>query len=504
MNEHNITNAPEFVESPEEAVARLAALPMLKYEQARTDEAKRLGLRVSALDKAVNQLRAQAAAKAAEDQAKDLLRLGTEHSAWAKPVDGRKLLDQIHTYLRRFMIASRNAFIAITLWIVFTHLIDNLEVVVSPRLKVTSPEKRCGKTRLFELISPLVFRPLSASNITAAVVYRACDIAPLTLLLDEADTYANNNNELRGILNSGYTRSGAHAIRNISPDGHNWAAKTFSTWGAAAVASIGKQPDTWTDRSIAIRLRRRLKTEKIERLLQRDKQTLEEIKMLAQKIRRWIADNENAIVNTRCEPLSELTDRGWNNWEMLFAIAEVAGGEWPARAREATLALSAEPDDADSLKIKLLSDVRVIFDESDAKIFSSLDLCRRLIALEGRPWAEPWHGSTLTQNRLATLLKPFNIFPTTVWPQGRSAPSCRGYKRRDFLDSFKRYLDPVTLSGTDTATQTKGQKGKSAVTLKTTKRNTSLLNGKVPTLATSGPVRKFSKGYKPNGRRPQR
>ena len=49
-------------------------------------------------------------------------------------------------------------------------------------------------------------------------------------------------------------------------------------------------------------------------------------------------------------------------WEPLLAIADVAGGDWPRRAREAGRALvrAAEEDD-DDLKLKLLSDIRELF-----------------------------------------------------------------------------------------------------------------------------------------------
>ena len=61
--------------------------------------------------------------------------------------------------------------------------------------------------------------------------------------------------------------------------------------------------------------------------------------VLNQKIKRWVADNQTAIVSTKIDTLEELDDRAFNNWEALSAIADVAGGEWPEMARAAAVEL---------------------------------------------------------------------------------------------------------------------------------------------------------------------
>jgi len=330
--------------------------------------------------------------------------------------------------------------------------------------------------------------------VTPAVIFRVLDIAPLTFTIDEADTFIKDKEELRGLLNSGHTRSGAYVIRAISPDGNNWVPKKFSTWGAFAYAAIGRLPDTWVDRSISIRLKRKLRSEKVRRYRKTDTKLINVLSVLTRKITRWAADNQDLIIerSATIEAPNEISsDRAVDNWQPLFAIANLAGGKWPTLARDAAIVLSGEPDE-DSLRTMLLADLRTIFDEPTnvgMKVFASLDLCRWLVGMEGRPWAEPWRGTPLTQNRLATLLKGFKICSTTVWPNGREKPSARGYKRADFQDSFKRYLPPITTPpiSTDTVTQANAPKGESAVTLKTTKRPTASFNRKVA---------KFSKEYK--------
>jgi len=58
----------------------------------------------------------------------------------------------------------------------------------------------------------------------------------------------------------------------------------------------------------------------------------------------------------------ELHDRAADSWEPLLAIADRAGGSWPMRARLAAVALSSEEDMPASAGIRLLADVREVFD----------------------------------------------------------------------------------------------------------------------------------------------
>lgn len=486
-----IQGAPQFQEPLEDAVTRLAALTALKYDRARLEEAKRLGVRVSVLDGEVGRRRKQDLRDAAQAHAGDGLGLADVHKPWAEPVDGRTLLDRIHTTLRRFVVAPNSALIATTLWIVFTYLIENKSVIVSPRLMITSPEKRCGKTRLLEIIAALAFRPVPASNISPSIIYRACDICPLTLLIDEADTFVKGREELRGLLNSGHTRSGAYVMRSVSPDERNWIPKRFSTWGAFAVAAIGRLPDTWLDRSIEVRLQRKLRSEKVHRFLQRDSLGRRRLKVLAQKIARWVADNQDAVVGAAVEPLKEINDRADDNWEVLLAIATVAGGEWLTWARAAAVELSREMD-VESFRTMLLTDLRAIFSAPEnvrATSFSSADLCRRLASIEGRPWAGSRRGAPIDQNQLASLLRPFKIFSTTVWLK----PPAKGYKRRDFLGTFKRYLPPIAFIPAAlpvSALDPHAPKGKKPNGWKKP-------NGKVTHISdVSRQVRKYSKDYR--------
>jgi len=129
-------------------------------------------------------------------------------------------------------------------------------------------------------------------------------------------------------------------------------------------------------------------------------------------------------------PAGLASDRAEDNFELLFAIAD-AGGDWPARARAAALALSTTRDDADdSLSIKLLTDIKSIFESEPAhERWGSSELCEKLNARELSSWASIAHGKPLALAGLARKLRPFDIFP---------AQDARGsfYRRAHFEGVF--------------------------------------------------------------------
>ena len=113
----------------------------------------------------------------------------------------------------------------------------------------------------------------------------------------------------------------------------------------------------------------------------------------------------------------------------------LAGGDWPARARHAATALSGSVSlDDDTVSIRLLADVRQVFTE---ETIASPDLVHRLVGLEDRPWADGAGGRPITQARVARLLRPFGIHPLKLRFGDKTA---NGYTKRMFDDPWSRYL----------------------------------------------------------------
>jgi hypothetical protein len=358
-----------------------------------------------------------------------------EVELWEEPVNGAEVLNEIVATILRYVVIPEDSAVAVALWIAFVHAHD--EFAISPILNIGSPEKRCGKTTLLSLISALVPRPLPTSNLTTAVLFRAIDSMQPTLLVDESDTFIDGDHkgELRGVLNSGHTRATAYVLRTA---GDNFEPRRFSTWAPKAIAGIGRLTGTLADRSITVELTRRTADQTIERI--RLDRLHQQIAPVASRVARWVADNITKFSALDPEVPPSLHDRAADNWRPLLALADVAGGTWPARARHAAERMHGRTRDDDSNAVKLLFDVREIFSRSGAQRLQSAQIVAELSKLEDRPWPEWKGGKPITPNQLSGLLRNFSVSSKKL---RFGSDTARGYEREAFLDAFARYLPPL-------------------------------------------------------------
>lgn len=413
-------------ETTAEVVKRLAALAPLEYEQARVQEAAALGIRVSALDKAVEDERPSGQATNHKPF------VFQEIEPWPEPVDGASLLEEIRQAFNRFVVADPAVGIAIALWVTFTWLIAWFKV--APLLVFSSPEPRCGKTQAMDFINRLAYRALVASNISPAAVYRVIEAFCPTLLIDEADAFMKDNEELRGIINSGHTRQTSYVWRCV---GEDLDPVPFSTWAAKAIAGIGHLSATIVDRSIVVVLRRKLQSESSERLRHADPRLFSD---LACKLARFAQDAGPFLAEARPSLPDELHDRAQDNWESLLAIADLAGGDWPSLARNAALKLSQDGVGSPSTSIELLADIRGAFLAKKVEKITTEDLIKELVSDSSKAWVEYAHGKPITARQLGKRLGEFGIHSKSIKIGGRSP---KGYVHLDFLDVFDRYLPSV-------------------------------------------------------------
>ena len=456
---------PDGSRSPADAeIARLAALSSLAYEQARKMAAANLNVRASALDRMVNVARGKSSAGggAKQGHALDL----HEPEPWPAEVDGARLLDDMTKEITRYVVMAEHCARGVALWCIHTYLLDCF--LISPRLAIRSPLHRCGKTTLLDIIACLCMRALSSANVTAAAVFRVIEAYRPTLLIDEADTFLPGAEELRGVVNSGHRRGGK-VIRTVG-DEHE--PRTFATYSAVVIALIGKLPATLHDRSAPIvDLKRRLRTERVESFRLDRAASLDD---LASRAMRWAFDNAARVKDADPKLPEGLFNRDADNWRPLLAIAEAAGGKWPERARDAAALCCQVTGDDDVAQIELLlADIRSVFAEQpeDDEITSAV-LTVRLVAMEGRPWAEMGKShKPLTQNRLARMLKPLGIGPGKIGPEDNRL---QGYRRERFTEAFDRYLLPD--SGSQTGHPDSSQQ-KQRFTMNSKPDSTSFLSG---------------------------
>ncbi|MCX5532337.1 DUF3631 domain-containing protein [Streptomyces sp. NBC_00006] len=362
--------------------------------------------------------------------------------------EGAELLGQLRAQIARFVIPpSQEALHAVTLWVAATHLQPAWQH--APRLAVVGPAKRCGKSRLLDVVTETVRNRLITVNASPAAIFRSItDEDPPTLLVDEADTLfgtakaAEKNEDLRGLLNAGHQRN-RPTLRVSGPE-HK--PQAFPTFAMAALAGIGDLPDTIMDRSVVIRMRRRAAGEEVAAFRTgRDTPALHAIR---DRLSAWLQPLYPQALEA--EPVMPVEDRAADTWEPLIVIADLAGGEWPAFARTACRSMSdyeAGQDEEGGLRTRILVDIRRVFAaEGDPTVLRTSRLLGELNADKEAPWAEYGAGG-LTPRGLQLLLKDYGIGSANRrFPDGTQA---KGFARNQFLDAWARYCpEPEPATGT--------------------------------------------------------
>jgi hypothetical protein len=330
-------------------------------------------------------------------------------------LDGAELLEELSRFIRRFVWLTDTQATVLALW-VDTHTCfagggpDSLPVYLKRRKAIRENPSSQGPT----------------------------------LLLDETDATFKQNQEyteaLRGILNSGYARGGCATL--CVGKGSEQHVEDFPTFGAKALAGLGRLPDTLSDRSIPIALKRKVPGAQVERFRQR--QVKPAGRALAHKCASWAQEHLDVLKKARPELPQCLSDRRQDVVEPLLAIADQVGSNWPSQARESIAQIFDGPGAEDqSIGVQLLADIRLIFDEGLLEKIITADLLEKLSKVETSPWAEWNRGKPMTAPRLARLLRPFGIHPKDM----RTPAVKKGYERNQFEDAWARYL-PKTLACT--------------------------------------------------------
>jgi hypothetical protein len=347
--------------------------------------------------------------------------------------EGERMLAAVYDFLGRFIAyPSDHARVAHALWIVHAHLMDRWES--TPRIAFLSAEPASGKSRALEITEMLVPNPMVAVNVSPSYLFRkvAEEVAP-TILFDEIDTVfgpkAKENEEIRGLLNAGHRR-GATAGRCVVR-GKEVTTEELPAYSAVALAGLGWLPDTILSRSIVVRMRRRSASEQVEQYRRRiHRPEGDKVRML---IELWTRSVPEEITWPDLPP--EIQDRDADVWEPLIVVADLAGGEWPARARAAAVEIIGSRKEVEpSLGIRLLADVRTVF---GAKMsMPTATILEALHNMEEAPWGD-LKGKPLDSRGLANRLREYSVHSKVMWFGNKQA---RGYDRADLRDAWERYL----------------------------------------------------------------
>src|SRR5262249_24284336 len=200
---------------------------------------------------------------------------------------------------------------------------------------------------------------------TGPSLYRFVDAVKPTLVIDEADDLFSRRSDLKHIVNAGWTK-GAKIPRQVNIKGA-WVTVYFDPFTPKMIALLGRNlPPAARTRSIELRMLPKRADEKVEEFEHVDDV---EFNVLRRKFVRWSIDN--AVVLKRAKPTVPvgLNKRAAMNWSLLLAIAELAGGDWSERAREAAGRLTRKgrlPSDS----VKLLGAIRTMFAEGGQKVLA--------------------------------------------------------------------------------------------------------------------------------------
>jgi hypothetical protein len=369
-------------------------------------------------------------------------------------VNAAELLAEIEAVIKHHVVLPAPAAAALAVWVLHTYTFELRDAVAY--VVIESPEKRCGKTTLLAVLAAMAHKPLIASNITVGALFRAIDTCRPTLFIDEADTFLAGNGTMRGIINSGNTWRTAYVVRlgrsrqNRAPlpsapslpggreaeSGGEPRLKRYSCWCPKVIALIGEAPDTIADRSIVVKMARKLTTETCA--------PLSELKTGEIKARcARFALEAGPIIASHAKIYGEgLNDRAADTFDPLYVIARQAGGEWEGKLHAAALALTAAAD-SDNAAAELLLDILAIFMEIGwGKIFSR-DLARLLREGEGGMKSLALKGAAGDEQELARILRPYGVKPANI----RIGKEVRkGYAGDDFREALTRYVPKAEIA----------------------------------------------------------
>lgn len=356
---------------------------------------------------------------------------------------GGNPVEEICEWICRYMAIPEDSAVVVATWIVAARFMAVWDRF--PHLAIQSPEKRCGKTRLLELLEWLVHEPLFTSNISPAALFRVIVDKRPTLLLDEAQQLIREGFEiLREILCAAIT----HNATIVRCSGKDHEPKEFPIFCPKVVALIGKLDGVLSDRCLGIILKRKSPNEVVESY--RHGKAKEQAEPIVEGLKEWVEKNKEKVeeIYKDLDPLPIENDRFAELLLPLQTVLEVVGDE-DLKTILSQYAVEIDKADAESesIGIQLLIACRDIFKEKDnPKFIGTEKLISALVDRVEEPWATfSKRGEKISPRDLARHLKPYGIEPTKAKIKKaerdkKPQKEVRGYFQRRFEEAWERYL----------------------------------------------------------------
>lgn len=346
-------------------------------------------------------------------------------------ITGPTLLRELTAFFHRFVIFRDGRLpLLLAAWTVGTYVYRIFRVF--PYLVLRSPTRRCGKSRVLDLLALVAFNASPrTTNPTEAQVFRGPSKNGGTLLLDEIEHLRGEKETFQGllaVLNSGFERGGA--VQRLEKRGDRFMEISYPTYCPRALAGIARLAETLEDRSIIVFMSRKLKQEPVERFS--PGRLEEEAQRLRDACYTWAltrAADLTEIYEGEFPELQALDDRARDLWEPLLAIAMLADAE---ADRLGTPKVSASTSERlASTLVTLAHHLSGVRDEGDTTTVKLIEALDAIVEAEGRDIYTPSELLELLRARnlewvkspkaLAGLLNPLGLVSNWRWQGGKSA-----------------------------------------------------------------------------------
>ena len=278
-------------------------------------------------------------------------------------------------------------------------------------------------------------------------------------MFDEADVFfgpkAREHEDIRGFINAGHRKGATYGRCRVV--GNSVETEDSPCYAALGMAGLGWLPETVLQRSVIIRMQKRLPSEKVAQF--RVRTSIPEGKAIGAQLAAWAMSVFDDAAATRPEMPEGVEDRAADVWEPLLVVADLAGGEWPTLAREAAVALvKVNSETPATLKLRLLQDLRLVFwenlrtvAETRPKGLITETLLNALYQLEDSPWKTINKGANGAREPFSTVelrnrcVFDYGVEPTHLRPYPGDDTQRRGYPLAPLAEAWRRYLPPLLL-----------------------------------------------------------
>jgi hypothetical protein len=350
-------------------------------------------------------------------------------------------LDEIETFLSKYVVLSRMEILVVSTWILASWLASLWDRF--PHLAITSPEKRCGKTLLLHLIELVTRSAYNTTNISPAAVYRLIESRQPTLILDEAQSISRRGSEtseiLRELLNAGIDRN-AKVLRVGGKDRNE--IQEFHVYSPKVIALIGKLDNVLADRCLPVSMKRKTKADTVQHYRSRvvgpiGAKLLKEIEQWAKKHGKRIAKIYDTLDTFDME-----NDRLAELLLPLQAVLVVVDKDRLVELEQYAKVLDKADQTTETPGVRILTACREIFNNAkttgEKNFIPTTKLIMKLTSRAEEPWLRWNRGEPITAETLANLLRPYGIHSSRDKGQ-----KYRGFFAYDFEESWNRYLPPI-------------------------------------------------------------